>query len=247
MWRAFGRRPSVGTFLGVGFFSILLCALCVLPGCEGSGQGQVSGTLFLRGCSSLDPTMPGSSDVPNPLPPYSFDPQYFFAEVEQAIQPGLGSTDPRTVSTMNIRLQRTSGTPDAADYLDLLVYDIDRFPSIQAAALAQGQQGVPITPPDLSGMSVPLPGDPAATVRASLSLNVTCVYPEVAPLLHGYIHFTSFGTNLGDQIAAEFSVTIEDARAAREQGNPPPAPDAAGALTGWFSFPLAAGPLEPDI
>jgi hypothetical protein len=76
-------------------------------------------------------------------------------------------------------------------------------------------------------------------------MNNTCWFPVVAPTLRGYVKFTSISQNLGDEIAAELNVTVEDARATREQGNPPPAPDVAGQLSGSFRFPLRAGPLVP--
>jgi len=216
-------------------------------GCQGAGEGQVSGTLFLRGCPARDPTAPGTSDVPSPLPDYSLQPAYFYGEVQRSLQQGTSAPDPRGVDRMVIRLQRDSGRIERADALDLLVYDLDRYPQIQAAALARGEAGVPILPPDVDSTTAPLPGDPAASVRAELSLNITCWFPRVKPLLRGYINFSQLGRNLGEEVAGEFSVTIEDGRAIREQGTPMAIPDAAGALSGWFRFPLRAGPVVPNL
>lgn len=215
-------------------------------GCAGTGEGEVNGTLFLRGCPDRDPTDPNSDDVPNPLPPYSLNPSYFYGEIQHSVEQGVSTADPRGVDRMHIRIQRDSGKGDKADGLDLLVYDLDRYPQIQAAALAAGQPGVPILPPDLDSTTAPLPGDPAASVRAALSLNITCWFPRVKPLLRGTINFSQLGRNLGDEVAGQFSVDIEDDRAIRQQGTPMAVPDAAGALTGWFRFPLRAGPLVPN-
>lgn len=222
-----------------------LALLCLLPACEGAGEGQLSGRLFLRGCPLYDPTTPGSAEVPNPIPEYSLDPQYFFGEHQWSVMSGFTSADPRGIDRLRIRLQHSSGKPDRADTFDLLVYDLARYSSLQDAALARGEPGMPIVPPDIDGASVPLPGDPAATVRSELSLNISCWFPHVKPMLRGYVKFTELGEELGETVAGEFAVTVEDARATREQGSPAPAPDAAGELSGWFRFPLRAGPLVP--
>jgi hypothetical protein len=225
-----------------------MCAgLGGLAGCEGAGSGQVSGTLFLRGCPAQDPTPAGSTEVPSPLPAFSLNPQYFFGEVQQAPQSEVFSDDPRGVTNMEIRLQRNSGDVDMADVFTLLIYDVANYPQLQAAAIQSGSPGAPIIPPDLSSTTAPLPGDPSMSVAASISLNLTCAFPSVAPLLSGYVNFSMLGQNLGDTVAGQFSVTVEDARAIREQGNPPSSPDTAGAFTGWFNFPLRAGPLYSGL
>lgn len=216
-----------------------------LSGCEGAGEGQLSGTLFLRGCPPLDPTPAGSFDVPNPLPAFSLDPQYFFGELQFAYLMGFQTADPRGVDRLRVRLQRNSAHPDRADTFDLIVYDLDRYMGLQDAAIARGEPGMPIVPPDIDGASVPLPGDPAATVRGALSLNITCWFPRVQPMLRGHVKFTSLGRKVGEEVAGEVSVTIEDARATREQGGTPTVPDTAGQLSGSFRFPLRAGPLVP--
>jgi hypothetical protein len=236
--------------MGLGWVRALAVGsalLSGLAGCQGAGEGQVDGTLFLRGCPPLDPTEPGSRDVPSPLPAFSLDPQYFYGEVMLSLKQGLSAQDPRGVDRMRIRLQRDSGKPDRANSLELLIYDLDRFPQIQDAAIARGERGAPIVPPDLDTTTAPLPPDPGASVRGSLSLNATCWFPSVKPLLRGYVYFSSLGRNLGEEVAGELSVTIEDERAAREQGSPPPAPDAAGSLTGWFRFPLRSGSVVPGL
>lgn len=204
----------------------------------------MSGTLFLRGCPPFDPTPQGSTMAPDPLPDYSLEPRYFYGEVIRSVRQGLSNPDPRGVDRMHIRLQHESGKPERADMIDFFIYDLGRFPDIQAAALARGEAGVPIVPPDVDDPKAPLPGDPAASVRASLSLNVSCYYPRVKPLLRGHIYFSSLKSELGEEVAGQFAVTLEDARAMREQGSgSPPVFDAAGVLTGWFRFPLRSGPV----
>jgi hypothetical protein len=222
-------------------------AVLFLGACEGVGDGQVSGTLFLRGCPDLDPTTAGSSDLPSPLPAFRLDPQYFFGEVLRAAESGLGATDPRGSDSMHIRLQRNSSRAERADTFDLFIHDLDRLPAVQDAALRRGEPGAPILPPPVSGTAVPLPSDPGVSVRAALSLNVSCWFPRVQPALRGSVYFSSLGRELGDQVAGRIEVTVEDERAIREQGSPPPAPDAAGALSGWFSFPLRSGPVVPPL
>jgi hypothetical protein len=216
-----------------------------LSGCAGAGEGQLSGTLFLRDCPPLDPTPAGSLEVPNPLPSFSLDPQYFYGELQYSVLMGFQTADPRGVDRLRVRLQRNAGRPDRADIFDLIVYDLERYMSRQEAALARGEPGMPIVPPDIDGASVPLPGDPAATVRGALSLNITCWFPRVQPMLRGHVRFTSLGRKLGEEVAGEVSVTVEDARAMREQGGATVIPDTAGQLTGSFRFPLRAGPLVP--
>lgn len=216
-----------------------------LAGCSGQGEGQISGTLFLRGCPAQDPTPAGSLEVPSPLPSFSLDPQYFFGELQYSVLMGFITADPRGVDRLRVRLQRTSAAPDRADTFDLIVYDLDRYLSLQDAAVARGEPGMPIVPPDVDGASVPLPGDPAATVRAGLSLNITCWFPRVQPMLRGHVKFTALGRKVGEEVAGEVSVTVEDARAIREQGGTPTVPDTAGQLSGSFRFPLRAGPLVP--
>jgi hypothetical protein len=220
-----------------GLLSLGLCA----AGCEGDGTGQVTGTLFMRGCQAFDPTMPGSSVVPDPLPSYSLDPTYFFASPEVPVR-YIPSEDPPGIRRLIIRLQNSSHQAERTDTMEFLVYDVDSLFTLQGQAMAHGEPGMPITPPPLDQDPTPPPPNPDSTVRASLQLNASCPYPPVAPMLRGYVHFTSIGTNPGDTVAADFAVTIEDLRAVREQGTPPPSPDVAGALQGSFSFPIALGP-----
>ncbi len=224
----------------------MLLLVTAVTACQGAGEGQISGTLFLRGCPDRDPTASGSKELPDPLPAFSLNPQYFFGDVIRSVQQGLSSPDPRGVDRLSIHLQRNSGTADRTDSFDLLLYDLDRFLDLQAAALARGERGMPIVPPNVDGAQAPLPGDPAASVRASISLNVTCWFPRVAPLLRGYVYFSAIGRNLGEEVAGELHVTVEDARATREQGAGA-IPDAAGELSGWFRFPLRSGSLVTGL
>ena len=66
-----------------------------------------------------------------------------------------------------------------------------------------------------------------------------------APQLRGYVYFSKLGNKLGDEIAGEFAVTVEDLRARREEGQTVAlSPDVAGQLSGYFSFPLRTGPAS---
>lgn len=218
-------------------------AVCgtLLSGCVGEGEGQLGGTLFLRGCHRYDP-MPDSPGLPTPLPNYNLAPTVFLGEIHHYNRVGFISPDPRTFERMVIRLQRTAAPQDRVDGLMLMIPDLDQVFAIQEAALARGEPGVPVVPPDVEGDTAPLPGDPAQSVRASLYVRGSCRYPLVSPTLRGHVRFSAIARDLGEETAAEFQLTIEDARAIREQGSPPPSPDAAGALQGSFRFPLRAGP-----
>lgn len=234
--RGSGRAGLVGSFLlgllGLGG-----------SGCEGAGEGQVSGTLFVRGCTAYDPVTPGSREVPSPLPSYVMNPEFFFAEVELSTRLNPPE-DPLGITRMQLRLQRSSHKAERADAFELLIYDVDGLPARQAQALARGEAGLPITPPPLDQTPVPPPPAPDSTVRASLRLHGSCKYPIVAPQLRGFIRFTEIGSRPGDLLAGEFSVAIEDLRAQREQGSPAPSVDIAGALTGSFRFPIRNGPAS---
>ena len=230
-------RPRRGWAAAVLFFAVGLSGQI---GCEGRGEGQVSGNLFLRHCPDQDPLPDDSQAVPSPLPGFTLDPAYFFADVQFAQKPGW-YPDPRAVDSMFIRLQRTSHKPDRTDVFTLSVHDIDGILAVQEQALARGEPGVPIIPPMVSTSAAPLPPDPAASVRADIALNGSCQFSTAEPLMRGYIRFSSLGREVGEEIAAELKVTIEDGRAIREQGSPPPSPDAAGELAGWFRFNISRG------
>ena len=232
-WRGPGR---------VGLVGLLLFGLAG-AGCEGDGVGQVSGTLFVRGCEAYDPTTPGGHDVPSPLPGYALDPEFFFAEVELSTRLNPPE-DPAGITRLQLRMQKSSHKAERTDAFELLIYDLDGLPARQAQALARGEAGVPITPPPLDQTPVPPPPAPDSTVRAALRLHGTCQYPVVSPQLRGSIRFTEIGSQPGDMLAGEFSVTIEDLRAQREQGSPAPSVDIAGALTGSFRFPIRTGPAS---
>jgi hypothetical protein len=234
-------RPG-GGLRRAGLLGLLLLGLAG-AGCEGAGVGQLSGTLFVRGCPVYDPTAPGSLEVPRPLPSYSLDPEYFFAEAEPGTR-RTPSDDPPGVTRLKLRMQKSSHKAERTDVFELLVYDVDGLPALQAAALARGLAGVPIIPPPLDQTPVPPPPAPDSTVRAALRLNGNCPYPVVAPQLRGYVRFTEIGSQPGDMLAGEFTVSVEDLRAQREQGTPAPSVDVAGALVGSFRFPLRTGPAS---
>ncbi len=236
------KQGPWGRGAGGAALALLLMSLGSL-GCEGQGEGQISGTLFLRDCPVQDPTysaVRSSTVVPSPLPDFALDPHYFFADVQFAQRPGW-YPDPRAVDSMFIRLQRSSHKPDRTDVFQLSVHDIDGILAVQDAALSRGEPGVPIVPPLVSTMQAPLPDNPAEAVRADIALNGSCQFSRVEPLLRGYIRFHALGRNVGEEISAELRVTVEDGRAMREQGSPPPSPDVAGQLAGSFRFFISRG------
>ncbi len=226
------RRLALPLLLSVGMGG--------LAGCEGRGEGQIDGRLFLRHCPVQDPLAPDAAGLPSPLPEFSLDPQYFLVDVMFAQKPSW-FPDPRAVDSMFIRLQRTSHKPDRTDVFTLSVHDIDGILAVQEQALARGEPGVPILPPMVSTGAAPLPPDPAQSVRADIALNGSCQFSTAEPLLRGHIRFSSLGRNIGEEIAGELKVSVEDGRAIREQGSPPPSPDAAGELSGWFRFNISRG------
>lgn len=198
----------------------------------------MTGSLFLRGCPTQDPTTDEHPELPTPLPAFDLAPRYFFGEITRARMAGFSGYDTREVERLTIRLQRSSNQPDRTDSLQLLVYDLENFAKVQDEALAQGLGGVPILPPDVAGTTAPLPSDPGRTVRASLALNTSCLFPLVAPQLRGTIRFTELGRKVGETVAGELTATIEDPRGLRETGAPR---DTAGTLSGWFRFELRTG------
>jgi hypothetical protein len=213
----------------------------LLLACEGGGDGQLSGTLFVRGCPSLDPTGQSATDVPSPIPDFRLDPHAFFAEVVWGIRTGY-TQDRRSGDRLQIRMQRSSNKLDRSDGLELLVHDLRKLQSLQDDSLRAGLPGIPVIPPALDQSMSPLPPSPDAAVRAGLVLNHSCRYPLTQPSLRGFIRFTEFGHVVGETLAGEFDVSVEDLRAKREQGDPPTAPNVAGAMHGWFRIPLRSGP-----
>jgi hypothetical protein len=218
-------------------------AASLLSACEGGGEGQVSGTLFLRGCPAQDPTHQSATEVPAPLPAFSLDPSYFYAELIVGVRVGL-HPDQRTVDRLLLRMQRGSNKEDRADGFEILVHDLGKLAQLQTDSLASGQPGIPIVPPPLDQVTAPLPTSPDSTVRAALTLNASCRYPRAQPSLLGHIRFSEQGHQVGQYVAGEFSASVEDLRAAREQGSPPAVPDAAGSLQGWFRIPIRSGPAS---
>lgn len=193
--------------------------------CEGDGEGQLSGSLFLRGCPALDPTRHGDvsgAELPSPLPDFSLSPQNFYVEIITGVRTGL-----------------------RADGFELLVHDISQLETLQAKALADGKAGAPIVPPPLDMPTVMLPGDPDATVRAGLLLNNSCRHPLAQPSLRGTVRFSEIGRTVGEHVAGEVDVTVEDLRARREQAGAHVVPDVVGSLRGWFRIPIQSGPASP--
>jgi hypothetical protein len=229
-----------------GVAPALLALALAGTGCEGEGVGQLGGTLFVRGCPFLDPTTLGSRDVPSPLPTYTMNPKFFHAELQLSTRL-VPSEDPPGPARMRLRMQTSSPKIERVDAFELFIYDLENLATRQASAMASGLAGMPITPPPLDVDPVPPPPDPASNVRASLVFNGSCDYPVVAPMLRGYVHFTEIGQNPGEILAGDFAVTVEDLRAAREQGSPAPSPDVAGALSGTFRFPIRNGPAAGAI
>lgn len=227
--------------------SLLVVAVAFGAACGPQGEGALDGTFFLRGCPDRDPTQSATA-VPSPLPPFSLAPTFFVAERWDRIEDSpFTPSDPRRIAVMQIRLQRTSHKPYFTDYLQLQIGNLDTLAQVQDAALARGEPGVPIVPPALSGNSVPLPGDPEPNVRASLSLNATCWFPRVAPLVRGHVRFSAFGRKPGEELAGTLSLSLWDARAEREQGPQTPLVDVAGQLSGYFRFVVEDGPTVPNL
>lgn len=215
--------------------------------CEGDGEGQLSGSLFLRGCPALDPTRHGDvsgSELPSPLPDFSLSPQNFYVEIITGVRTGLRA-DPRTPDRLLLRMQRGSNKLERADGFELLVHDISQLEMLQAKALADGKAGAPIVPPPLDMPTVMLPGDPDATVRAGLLLNNSCRHPLAQPSLRGTVRFSEIGRTVGEHVAGEVDVTVEDLRAMREQAGARVVPDVVGSLRGWFRIPIQSGPASP--
>lgn len=209
--------------------ALIPLVLAAAAGCTGGGTGEVTGTLFMRGCAGQGTT--AATGMPSPLPAFNLLPTDFYAE---PILPQPPDIDPRGVATLTIRLQRSTDLPDNTDYFLLYVVDV---------VTLQGELGKPqpIIPPALSGTSAPLPTEGDPRVLASINLNGTCPYPLVAPQLTGTVTFGALGLNEGDILEADFSVTVSDPRGVRE-GVPAQDQDAAGAFSGSFRFPIAFGP-----
>jgi len=213
----------------------------LLLACEGGGEGQLSGTLFVRGCPPFDPTNQSATDVPSSLPDFRLDPHAFFAEVVWGIRTGF-TQDVRTGDRLQIRMQRSSNKLDRSDGFELLVHDLRKLESLQRDSLRAGLAGIPIIPSALDQSMSPLPSSLDDAVRAGLVLGHSCRFPLVQPSLRGFVRFTEFGSKVGDTLAGEFEVSVEDLRAKREQGDPPVSPNVAGSLRGWFRIPLRSGP-----
>jgi hypothetical protein len=231
------RSSPKGLGLGLGLGACLL-----VGGCAGEGTGRLAGTLFLRGCPPQDPTPPGSSEVPSPLPAFALDPVAFYGEVVRVLEPPPIRHPGATIDRIRIRLQRSTAKAERTDVFELIVPDIDRALLEQAAALGRGEPGFPVLPPPVAGSSVPLPKDPFAFAHAGLQMHGSCEPLVVQPQLRGYVRFNELGRDLGQYVDAEINLTVEDARAIREQGAMPQIVDTAGALSGTFRFQLRAGP-----
>lgn len=227
--------------------SAVLCfALCIAwaSGCEGSGEGALSGTLFLRGCPTLDPTAAGSVYAPSVWPEFDLKPEHFYVEVVHGIRSGF-HPDERSTDRLLLRMQRGSTKLERSDGFELLVHDVSKLALMQETALAQGKPGVPIVPPPVGTTTAPLPGDPDASVKAGLLLNNTCRYPQAQPSLRGHVLFSELGLSVGQTVAGNIVVSVEDQRAQREQAGGAVVPDVAGTLTGWFRIPVRSGPASP--
>jgi hypothetical protein len=201
-----------------------------LAACEGGGEGQVEGRLFLRGCPAQGSTEPAG--MPE-VPAFQLDPTYFVAEPILSSRP---DQDPRVLNRLLLRLQRSSHRPGLTDVFTVLLYDTDAL---------QGKEGValPIVPPPIGSEQdpfVPLPTDTGPGARAGLRLDGTCPFARVTPTLRGSITFSELGLEAGQYMAATFSAVVEDLRGARS-GIAPADRAAAGELSGWFRFPIVRG------
>ncbi len=201
----------------------------------------------MRGCPSLDPTHQQdnpTASIPSPLPAYSLGPHFFYAEAILGIRTGL-HPDMRTPDRLLLRMQRGANKLERSDGFELLVHDLSKLEQLQTDALMRGEAGAPIVPPPLDTPIATLPTDPDATVRAGLVLNNSCRHPFAQPSLRGYVRFTEIGRRVGEVVAGEVRVNVEDLRAAREQGGTAVVPDVAGSLSGWFRIAVQAGPASP--
>lgn len=227
--------------LGVGCLVVGL-----LAGCEGAGEGQLDGTLFLRGCPILDPQRPAEQSVPSPLPAFQLNPTHFFVEVVYGVRSGF-TPDNRSATRLLLRMQRGAAKLDRSDGFELLVHDLDKLPELVAQAASRGEPGVPVVPPALDNDAAPLPPAPDNSVRAGLLLFQACRYPQAQPSLRGFVRFTEIGQTVGQTVAGEVSVTVEDLRSQREQPGPGPViPNTAGRLQGFFRVPIRSGQASPS-
>ena len=89
--------------------ALAFLAAALLCGCEGGGEGQVSGSLFLRGCPEQ-----GSAAAPAP---FALDPSYFAADTIRSATAGQSGSqlDERIPNRMELRLQRSSHRPELTD------------------------------------------------------------------------------------------------------------------------------------
>lgn len=201
-----------------------------LAACEGNGEGQVEGRLFLRGCPTQGTVEPAG--MPE-VPAFQLDPSFFVAEPILSSRPDL---DPRVLNRLLLRLQRSSHRPELTDVFTVLLYDTDAL---------RGKEGValPLQPPPIGSEQdpfVPLPTDEGPGARAGIRLEGTCPFARVTPTLRGSITFSELGLEAGQHIAASFSATVEDQRGSRG-GLAPADRAAAGDLWGWFRFPIVRG------
>jgi hypothetical protein len=199
------------------FVVLLGSAACGL----GDGSGALSGTLYLRGCTTE--TDYGAMGAPAP---YNMRPSYFVADPVNALE------SPRPLHPVNkvsLREQPSGNRPDESDLLFVNIADD------AGVAAAVGQ---------------PIAVGATTNVRASLRLNETCPNAEVGPELDGTMTFTSFGSSaasygiqFGDRLAASFDFDIVDRRALAIGGigAVPTTPAASGHISGNFDFIVRQG------
>lgn len=235
------RRGQAAQNAGLALCTLFtLGAVAGSAGCGSEGSGQLQGSLFLRGCGPQDPTPRGSTQVPTSLPAFVLDPGYFYAEIWRRPHTAAHH-EGESLDRLRVRLQRGSEKPERTDVFEIMVLDLNRALRDQELAIARGERGFPILPPPVSGSTAPLPGDPAAFARASLSLHSSCTTQLVQPQFRGYIRLIEAGREHGQWVEAELGLTIEDARATREQNGMPVFVDTAGALSGRFRVKIETG------
>jgi hypothetical protein len=207
--------------------SLILPIAGLLAACGPHGEGQVSGTLFLRGCPELEETGQPA--------PFQLDPEYFAADTVRAAAAGASASDPdvRIPDRIEVRLQRSTHRIQLTDALVLYLTDV-------VALRDRLDRPFPIIAAPLAGDTVQLPTEGPPFARAALLLHGTCPFARVQPQLRGTLTLGELGFEPGEWVSAGFTLDVEDDRGARN-GVAPADRDAGGRLTGSFRMQITRG------